>query len=946
MGFLESLNDALQNVESTEKESDLLVGRIRSEIEFAQEFVDLYPGKASEWQPLVVEAAELVASKLASGGTAGLKSIVKEAEEILAPIGKAAKDYTIYCVGHAHIDMNWLWDWPETVSTTRDTFTTIDRLMDEFPEFHFSQSQASTYQAMEDYSPEIFETIKRRMKEGRWEPTASMWVEGDKNLASGEILCRHLLYTRRYMKEKFGLPYDAIKIDWEPDTFGHAATIPSILSRGGVRRYYRCRPSPVEHALSWWEGPDGSRVLVFSEKTWYINPITPKMGHHMVNFCKETGLKCYLFVYGVGDHGGGPTRRDLVRAVDISTWPVFPNVKLSTTDAFFNAVEKEDLTSLPVHKDEINCVFEGCYTSESHVKHANRISENILPEVESVSLIAGAASGYKYRADEIKNAWYMAMFNQFHDILPGSGVRGTYDYAQGQFQKIRATAESIRTDALRKLASAVDTSAASGIEPAAGSLGATIGDGTGAGVGNGKYPGGVTAYASTAVSAEPFMIFNQMPFKRSEVVIATVWNKKLPKDKITVRDDSGNVASGQVLETGNYWGHDFTAIAFSAKDIPAMGYRIYTIDKALTPAAASEEVKMVSPGVMENEFLKVEIDQPSGAIKSLIDKETGYEFVPEGELAGVLEYYQEVPHDMTAWEIGQTQRLKKLSDDGVFKVVQKGPYRAAVKTSRKVNDSCITVEIGLNAGSRMIDFKVTADWIERGTKETGVPMLRIAFPSKIENAKGTYEIPFGSIERPSNGQEVPALKWADLSGDCVGKKGSCGITMVNADKYGHNADKNTLRLTLIRSSYDPDPLPEIGHHEIILGIAPHDGPCSTPDAARAAASFGLPMSVVSTSIHKGKLPGSKGFAEVFTPNIMLTCLKKAEDSESIVVRVYEMEGVETEAKIKISDIVKPNAPAVEVDMMEQALEHSTARMEGDTLIVRVPAHGIASVAVG
>jgi len=620
MEFLESLDGYVRQIAAAETGNTALVERIKAEITFAQHFIELHPDKESEWKSLILKAAKLVSKKLSAGGAVDLKSVVDEAEQILSPIGKAAKEYTIHCCGHAHIDMNWMWDWPETVSVTRDTFSTVDRLMDEFPEFCFSQSQASTYVAMEEYSPEIFEMIKRRIKEGRWESTASMWVEGDKNMASGEILCRHLLYTKRYMKEKFGLEYDAIKLDWEPDTFGHPATIPSILARGGVTRYYRCRPSPPKDWLSWWEGPDGSRILLFSDKTWYINPINAEMAHHMIRFSKETGLKDFLFIYGVGDHGGGPTRRDLMNAVELGAWPIFPTVQLTTTDKYFDKIEKLNLDSLPVHKGEINFIFQGCYTSESNIKRANRVSENILPEVESIALIAGAVADYEYQADKLKEAWRMAMFNQFHDILPGTGVRSTYDYAQGQFQKIRATADSIRTDALRKLASLVDTSAASGIEPPAGSLGVSIGDGTGAGVGKPVGYGGISGYSSSAISATPFMIYNQMPFKRSEVVTALVWNRKLDKDKVAVRDESGNITVGQVLETGNYWGHEFTAIAFPANDVPAMGYRVYTIDNALVPAKAVDEVKMETPGIMENAFLRVEIDKASGAIKSLIDK--------------------------------------------------------------------------------------------------------------------------------------------------------------------------------------------------------------------------------------------------------------------------------------------------------------------------------------
>jgi len=312
---------------------------------------------------------------------------------------------------------------------------------------------------------------------------------------------------------------------------------------------------------------------------------------------------------------------------------------------------------------------------------------------------------------------------------------------------------------------------------------------------------------------------------------------------------------------------------------------------------------------------------------------------------------------MTSWVIGKINRVDVLSQDGDFHVGQQGPHRATVRTNRKVGNSTVSVEIGLNAGSPMVDFTVSAHWIEIGTPEAGIPQLRIAFPTKIAEPRATYEVAFGSIERPVNGQEVPALKWADLSGKAIGGKGSCGITMINADKYGHNAEDNTLRLTLLRSSFDPDPLPEMGDHVIRLAIIPHDGMVSPSVAARQGAAFNLPMNVASTDIHEGSLPPSKSFVEVLTPNVMLAAVKKAEDfptdrdarsggTDALIVRVYELEGKDTEAKIRITDLVKPGSPAKEVDLIEQPLAKSSAKMTGDVLSVKVTAYGIASVMVG
>ncbi len=964
MDFMESFDNLLRSITESESSKAAYAMRIRAEMEFAHKFADLFPDKAEKWKSLVLKAAEILDKGLKSDSSIDIAAVVEKAEKVMEPIGKVAKEYTIHCCGHAHIDMNWQWPWHETISVTQDTFTTVDRLMDEFPDFKFSQSQASVYAGMEEYCPEVFEMIKKRIKEGRWEPTASQWVEGDKNMASGEILSRHLLYTRRYFKEKFGLPYDAIKIDWECDTFGHAHTLPSILNRGGVTRYYFHRTGP--HIwLFWWEAPDGSRVLCFRDKLGYNGAIEPWITDWLIDYVKENGLKDWMFLYGVGDHGGGPTRRDLIRAAEMNSWPIYPNVILSTTDAYFSIVEKQ-ASKLPVIKNELNYVFEGCYTSQSNIKRANRISENVIPEVEAVALVANALTGFPYPSDKLLRAWRLAMFNQFHDILPGSGVKATYEYAQGLFQEIQAIIGSIRTRALRKLASQIDTSKASGIKPPTGKMGASIGDAFGAGAGDISVAGGVSAWNSGSLYAEPVVVFNSLGFKRSEVIETKIWNRDFPDDRITVRDDAGNVTCGQVVGKGHFWGHNFTTIAFNAKDIPATGYRVFTIERSASPVCG--EGVSASENVLENDFLRIEIDQRACAIKSLIDKSTGYDFVPKGGLMGVLELCEEIPHLMSSWDIGQIRRIEVLDQDGwwldkpqVYNFPQdggvgfgplgnqpqrKGPNRASLRFARRVRNSVVWSEISLDAGSRQVNFRYVVDWREMGNPSNHIPMLRVAFHTNLINTKGTYEIPFGSIKRESNGQEVPALRWADLSGEKIGAKGYAGITLLNADKYGHNAEDNILRLTLIRSSYDPDPLPELGQHDIKLALIPHDGECSVSQATKGGAAFNVPMSVVSTDIHKGKLPVSASQLEVLTDNVMLAAIKKAEDSNALIVRLYEVEGKDTTAKVRIGDLVKADSPVVEVDMMEQPLKKSSAKMTGDILSVKIPAHGIVTVAVG
>lgn len=954
MSFNEKLESLRCNLNKSREERASALERFRAEIDFAKEFAEVNSDKKADWENLILKAVEHVTNALAADGEVNPDKVVKEAEDILAPIGKVAKEYIIHCCGHAHIDMNWLWPWQETVAVSHDTFATVEKLMEEFPEFHFSQSQASTYIAMQEYCPEIFENIKKRVKEGRWDVTASMWVEGDKNIVSGESLCRHMLYTRKYMKESLGLEPKDVKIDWSPDTFGHAHTVPSILNRGGVTRYYFCRSGPGPWLFK-WQSPDGSQVLAYNDKGGYNGMIDPDAMRWLMNmYVKETGLKDFMFMYGVGDHGGGPTRRDLRKAREISNWPIFPTVKLSTTDAFYSAVEAAN-PDLPVINKDLNFTFEGCYSSQSNVKRATRVSEIILPEAETMALIAGTVGHMDYPTDHLFTGWKHTLFNHFHDILPGSGIHATYEYTQGLFQEIQAIAGSIRTRALRKLAGHVDT--ASAAKAKVSTMGSGFGDGLGAGAGDPAIPGGVTARNAGAEYAEPILIYNQKPWARTQTVCAKVWNKQIQDDRAIVRDSSGKEIKGQIIARGNYWGHDFVTVAFKAENVPALGYKVYAIDNAAAPVAGEgvgivnsfpegteSMIPEISNHTMENEYLTVDVDLASGAIKHLIDKETGYDYVPEGMLLGLIEGCQETPHGMTAWVIGEIGKSELLNEGWNTYRVQGGPNRAMIKADRKWRDSRISIEIGLNAGSREIDFKVNLHWVERGTPETGVPMLRAHFPMAVEDGVPTYEIPFGSQSRVQSVQEIPALKWADLSGDTP--VGPMGITLMNDYKYGHSCVDDTMRLTLIRSSYDPDPLPEINDHEIKFAVIAHKGGLNVVDATRAGEEFNSPMAIVSTTVQEGQLPAEKSFVEVLTPNVFVSTVKKAEESDAVVIRMFETEGKDTEAKLKLSTIVKSGAKAVETDVLESPVAKNTASFDGETLTVKVPAFGQATVKIG
>ncbi len=969
MSSQSNMQQVIAAMAAVEAANNKVIERFKAEFDFAVRMTNAHPEKKAEWEPLLVQAGQLVAEGVKTGGKS-VEALVAEAEAVLAPLGKAAKEYVIHCCGHAHIDMNWMWSWPETVSVTYDTFTTMDQLMDEFPEFRFSQSQASVYHIAQQYAPALFERIKQRVAEGRWEVTASHWVEGDKNLASGEILCRHLLYTRRWLQETLGLPYDRVKIDWECDTFGHCWTLPGILARGGVRRYYHHRASgPRLRAMAagetsqlfWWEGKDGSRVLTYDDSpNGYNCEITPHMTHLLFAMEKNAGLKLLLWVYGVGDHGGGPTRRHLRAAQEMATWPIFPQVKLSTTDAFFSAAEaqiKAQGLELPVHQDELNFVFEGCYTSESRIKFANRKGENDLVDTEICALAGRAFCGIPYPQEALNECWRRSMFLQFHDILPGSGVKETVEHALGLFQENLATTGMIRTQSLRAFAGKVNTAALVG-----GAQGSDLG--LGGGAGEGAWWGGVSTLGAGPAGVDPFLAFNLAPFARDELVRAKIWNRDLQDGNVIVRDAAGQAVAGQIVERGNYWGHNFAVVAFPAKAIPGIGFRTFVVAPGTTEAPAGGayanetgrpvyglgyvNAQLMNPVVMGNEFFELTVSADAGGIVSLVDNETGEELVPEGFVLGAIEREQEAPHGMTAWQLGSiVDRVEPLTN-GVLQVLHQGPHLAAVRLTGKHNDSDYALTIGVAAGKRDVEFTLDVNWLERGDPATGVPTLRASFPLDIVEGQATFEIAAGTIERPGDGEEAPALNWVDVTGERTGDETQAlGATLLNDCKYGHQCFEDAIRLTLLRSSYDPDPLPEIGRHSIRFALVPHFGVFQAQDAVRAGYAFNHPLVVVGTTVHEGPAPTESAMLELRTPNVMVSGVKKAEDSEALIVRLYEFEGQETEAKVWIhEEVVAPDAPVVETDLLEQPLLTNTARMKDSVLTVKVPAFGITTVKVG
>jgi alpha-mannosidase len=961
-----NLNE-LQRVQDTARMRQMAAWeRIRSQLRFAEFLMTQNPGQAMVWKPACEAAAGMAAAGLDTPAP-DMPALVARIEEALAPLARTAKSHTAYLVGHAHIDMNWMWSWPETVSTTLDTFATMLELLEEFPEFYFSQSQASVYDIVRKHAPEMLPAIAARIKEGRWEVTASHWVEGDKNLAGGESLCRHLLYTRAVLQETFGLKPDDVAIDWSPDTFGHSAMVPTYLTRGGVKYLFLHRPGGMQQPVAeafWWEAPDGSRVLVHNaQRRGYNCTIDPNQVFDAIQTAKTAGgLNFALLVYGVGDHGGGPTRRDLLMRREMDSWPVFPALQCAPAHDYFARLGREG-AALPVMRGELNCEVAGCYTTQTLIKRSNRLGEARVADAEMAAVFDTLVRGTAYPAATFAQNWKRVLFSQFHDILPGSGVHDTRTYMHGQFQETMASTTAITTRALRGVAGIVDTARIAGpvavaeVPP----FFLSSGHGSGAGIATGE--GRLSQYDAHGNSpVRPFVVFNLTAVERREVVTLTIWDRepwgtpvRFHDQTFEALDAAGGILPVQVLKKGNGWGHQNITLAVPVV-VPALGFTTVAVRETFAPGKAESGASQVSvpyhcsyvprervAAGMENRFIRVDFDVQTGRIVSFLDKRTGLELLDPAAGGIGLEYSVEQPQGMSAWCInnaGPAEFPRVVS----LRETQNGPYTAAIEITYRIRESTGKVTYRLDQDDPRLRVDMDIEWFQRGTQTDGFPNLRFAIPLACSEAAAAYEIPFGAVERATRpDQEVPALRWACVKGRIGGNRAA--MLVLNDCKHGHALAGSTLRVNLIRSSIEPDPLPEIGRHVIAFALAPVDPDITTAQATRLAQAFNTPLLPVGTDVHAGRLAPATALLALQGDNLVLSGVKMSEKNDGVLVRVYEAAGAVAKGAVSVDPAIGAPKDARGVDLLERSLKDAKPTLTRRAAKFSVQPFGIASVVV-
>lgn len=913
--------------------------RILAQLGFADQLACLNSGRYERW---IENAVDYLLQAIETDG-AITAAAVAQAEAMLAPIGPEAKSYRVLCTAHAHIDMNWMWGYEETVSVTLDTFRTMLNMMKEYPTFTFSQSQASVYRIVEEYDPEMLAEIKQRVKEGRWELTASTWVETDKNMPNGESLSRHILYTKKYLAELFDIDPDSLNIDFEPDTFGHNLNVPEILNAGGVKYYYHCRGFD-EQVHYRWRSPSGAEIIVYREPAWYNASIDEDMALAVPKLCAPLGMKTALKVYGVGDHGGGPTRRDIEKLLAMNAYPVFPTIAFGTFAQFFTELEHA-ADRLPVVDRELNFVFTGCYTSQSRIKLANRISEAKMFETEAIAAAAATAGKLVYPGAAFEDAWRKLLFNHFHDILPGSGVIETREYAMGQFQQLLACANNGISRAVRAIAADIDTASIADAVPAEDD---TVSEGGGAGYTVNDY--GVSLPERGRGKTRVLHFFNPCLHERHEPAAVTVFDWPGDRARLIIRGADGNTLPYQIVEgdaNHHYWGHQIIKLLIDVR-VPALGYTTCVLSEAELsemplPFTRDPRVDAQKHYVLENECLRAEFNAQNAAVISLTDKRSGAQLIRKDKPSCFFRLIEEDDAEgMTSWRVGRYMNITPLTRDVKITKVVTGDklLRQSLRYSVAFGASRLDVTVSLNNDAARLDYAVECDWRETARKGTGIPQLNFCMPLGYACDRYRYDIPFGTIDREPMDSDVPANSWALA----LPAEGDGALMVATRTKYGFRGTDDTLAVSLIRSSYDPDPLPEVAIHRFSFAVSAVPAAAPSASIIREVQNGNHPLLPLSGTVHAGTLPTAAGFAAQDGNEVLVSAYKLAEDgSGDALLRVYECDGKRAEASFTFARAIRHAAFA---DINERPVGTSAViKADGNTLCFEVGAYASATVRI-
>lgn len=769
---------------------------------------------------------------------------------------------TVNVVGHTHIDVAWLWRLKHTREKAMRSFATVLRLMEEFDEYVFLQTQPQLYKYMRSDCPELYEKIRQRVAEGRWETDGGMWLEADCNISSGEALVRQFLYGMRFFLQEFGRRCEYL---WLPDVFGYSWALPQILRGVGISTFMTTKISwnqfnTMPNDLFTWRGMDGSEVMTYFIDTpevgrepddrfsTYNGMISPRsvLGSWRKfrgkNLSNET-----LVSYGFGDGGGGVNRNMLKMRRAMDALPGLPRVKTARAGDFFRrmhaCIENTD-QYVPVWDGELYLEYHrGTYTSQAWNKKMNRRLEFALAECEWLSEMASLAGG-EYDRAALSDAWETVLRNQFHDIIPGSSIHEVYQDCHVEY--------GAAADALRRVAA-----------DALGTL--------------------------TSPEADAYTLWHFGSFPRRDAVLIAQTREG------SFQDAQGAPLHSQRTPEG-YW------VEVELQPLSATTIRFVQAPEARD---CPFEVDM-DARVIRTPHYTVAWNE-NGDFVRLFDADNNREVLPAGARANVLEVYEDKPLNFDNWDIDLFHLLKheEVALHGAPELIECGAVRAVIRFEYAYRSSSFRQDVVFYADSRRIDFVTEADWHEDHR------LLKAAFPVDLRATKATYDIQFGHVERPTHFNtswdyarfEVVAHKWADVSEE------DYGVSLLNDCKYGHSVLNNVMRITLLKSGKYPDTEADMGRHAFTYALLPHAGRVAAGDTIEESVKLNLPVRVA---------PGAAAaMPSAFTcasRSVMFDAVKKAEDDDALIVRVHECRGARAEAELVPGFAMKAYAPC---NLLEQ-----------------------------
>lgn len=775
--------------------------------------------------------------------------------------------------GNSHIDVAWLWPLKETMRKVGRTYSTVTNLMEEFPEYYFNCSQVPLFKYLQKNFPTIYEQVKERVKEGRFECIGGTWVENDTNLVSGESLVRQCLYGQRFFSKEMG---QDVKIGWLPDVFGYSYNLPQIYKKAGIDYFMTTKltwndTNKFPHQVFDWEGIDGSAITCFLSNTYVDNLDFPSHYHAVVDNYKDK-LKCpdYLALFGWGDGGGGPTRANLEKIKRLKNAPGFPTAKTGKVIDFFNNSIKP-IKDLPKWNGELYFEYHrGTYTSQADNKKLNRKSELKLRDAEIIASIAKDL-GFIYPKEKLTNAWETVLLNQFHDIIPGSSINAVYKESIEQYNNVLSVCDEITDNAMAFICE------------------------------------------NTAIDKNSILVFNTLSHKRDDV-IEIPWKNK--SKNITITDPE---------EVQLPFQFEDDKLIIMALEIPPLGYKILNIKegKAKSKPYIENPFEFGAKGISSNLFdIKFNED---GTLKSIWDIECEREVITDNARANLLQVFEDKPTAYDAWEL-EPEYMQKSDEFKIIgrpTLVYSGDVRCVVRSKYEYNKSIITQDMILYTGKGTIDFKTNVEWHEKNT------LLKAAFPVDIRSNYASYEIAYGTITRSTTNNtsydkaqfETSGHRFADLS------ETGFGVSILNDSKYGWDIKENNMRLSLLRSPVYPDPEADQGQHNFTYSLFPHSDNCLY-DTIEMAHDLNAPLYTVI-----GDKPGSKNipemefsYADVATENVIIDCIKECEDDNSVILRVYEPYGARGEVCIVFDKIP---ISCSEVNLLEEAIDNQKLEVMED-----------------